>query len=331
MAPLYLSGQPELVFLLLSAAWLSTVVWWVRKWMRSVGISKRTATLLPLSLMAISFPIDRLIRQGNIELVLWALTGTGVWAWFRDRNYLSAVLWGCAAATKLFPLALLFLLLPRKRWRAFIAGCATFGLATLWSLWWLGPTIREAWHGSVKNVFGYQGSRVAEWSLAELVANHSLMNLAKLAAFVTNYPMSGLSIPYYVGGALLLTVVMATRPWKLPPANQLLAVSSFMLMFPPMSYYHALVHMYAPLIVLGWVSVCAAQAQTEIPGLLKTMVLFVPLFVPFPLLMYHRAFIFCGIVQSLVLLTLLVFALRYPFELPSALRPKLARLDTPFG
>ena len=317
MAPIYLSGQPELVFLLLSAAWLLGAIWCARGWMRSAGIGPWTATLLPLTIAAISFPIARLVHQGNIELVVWALTATGVWAWFGDRNYLAATLWGCAAAMKLFPFALLFLLLPRRQWWAFAAGCTTFVLTTVWALWWLGPTIGDAWRGSMHNVFGYQGTRIAEWTLNELVANHSLMNLAKLAALVANYPMSRLSLPYYAAGAAFLGIVMTTRPWSLPPANQLLAVSSFMVMFPPMSYYHALVHMYAPLVVLGWVSIRAARARFEVPGLRNTMLLFVPLFVPFPLLMFRNAFIFCGMIQSLVLLTLFFCAVQYRFEVPA--------------
>jgi hypothetical protein len=316
MAPVYLSGQPELVFVLLSAAWLSGAIWIVRCWLRSAGIAAWTATLLPLTIAAMSFPIARVVHQGNIELVLWSLTATGVWAWFRDRNHLAAALWGCAAAMKLFPFALLFLLLPRRRWGAFAAGCATFLLSTVLAMWWLGPTLGDAWRGSLNNIFGYQGSRVAEWSLNELVANHSLMNLAKLAALVANYPMNRVSIPYYAGGAVFLGVVMTTRPWKLPAANQLLAVSSFMVMFPPISYYHTLIHMYAPLVVLGWVAVGAARAHVEVPGLRNTMLLFVPLFVPFPLLMFRGAFIFCGMVQSMVLLVLFLCAVQYRFEAP---------------
>ena len=322
MAPIYLSGQPELFFLLLSAIWLFGVVWCVRGWMRCAGVAAWSATLLPLSLTGISFPIVRLVREGNIELVVWALTATGVWAWFRSRNYVAALLWGCAAAMKLFPFALLFLLLPRKQWRAFAAGLATSVAVTLWSLWWLGPTVASAWRGSLNNIFGYQGIRIAEWSLNELVANHSLMNIAKLASLVLHYPMNRLSPPYYAGGALFMGLVMTTRPWKLPLANQLLAVSSFMVMFPPMSYYHALVHMYAPIVVLGWVAFRAARARVEVPGLLTTMLLFVPLFVPFPLLMFRSAFVFCGMVQSLVLVALFFCAVQYRFEVPG-LPPKV--------
>jgi hypothetical protein len=264
-----------------------------------------------------SFPVERLVHQGNIELLMWVFTATGAYAWVRQKNDLAAVLWGCAAAMKLFPFALLGLLLPRRKWRAFVLGVLSLVFATIWSLWWLGPTVADAWQGSIQNVFGYQSTRVAEWSLGELVANHSLMGLAKIGAVLVNFPMAKLALPYYAAGAALLLLTMFKRPWTLPPANQLLLVSTFMVMFPAISYYHALIHMYAPLAVLGAVAIQAAHARLQVPGLLRTMLLFVPLFVPFPLLMFPSVFVFCGLVQSLALLVLFLCALEYRFEVPT--------------
>jgi hypothetical protein len=44
------------------------------------------------------------------------------------------------------------------------------------------------------------------------------------------------------------------------------------------------------------------------------MLLFLPLFAPFTVLTFPAAFLFCGIVQSLVLLALFFCALEFPFE-----------------
>ena len=52
----------------------------------------------------------------------------------------------------------------------------------------------------------------------------------------------------------------------MPVANQVLAVSTFMVMFPPISYYHALVHMIAPLIILGWIAIEAERAGVRVRG-----------------------------------------------------------------
>jgi len=314
MAPMYAFPIPELPFLTVAALWLVVAVWWVRRAMMRAGIEAVSATLLPLTMVLISFPIARLIHQGNIELVLWMFTAVGVWAFVRGRDDAAAAWWGLAAAMRLFPLILLALLLPRGKYRAFAVGVGTFVAATVLSLWWLGPTIGVAWRGSLHNVFGYQSVRVAEWSLRELVANHSVFELAKVVALVSHYPLSKLALPYYAGGALLMAFVFFKKLWKMPEANQLLAVSTFMVMFPPISYYHALVHLYAPLAVLGWVAIRAQRAGVAVPGLKATMLLFVPLFAPFSVLTYPQALVFCGVVQSVVLLVLFLRAAEYPLE-----------------
>lgn len=314
MAPLYAVAIPELLFVAVAVAWLSMVVWWVRGRLVRVGIGPVAATCFPLTLVLISFPIERLVHQGNIELVLWMFAAAGVWSFMREYDDAAAVLWGLAAAMKLFPIILLILLLPRRRWRALGIGIVTFVGTTVLSLWWLGPTIGVAWRGSLQNVFGYQGFRMGEWSLRELVANHSLIGLAKIAAMIVRFPMAKLTLPYYACGALVMGMVFFGRLWKMPVANQLLAVSTFMVMFPPISYYHSLVNMYAPLVVLGWVAIRAQQAGTCVRGLQGAILLFVPLFVPFTLLTFPTAILFCGLVQSVVLLALFFCALEYPFE-----------------
>jgi hypothetical protein len=316
MAPLYAFPIPELLYLVVAAAWLAIVVWWVSRRLVRVGFGIATAILLPLSLVLISFPIQRLIHQGNIELVLWIFAAAGVWAFMREYDDAAAVLWGLAAAMKLFPLILLILLLPRRRYRAFAVGVGTFVASTLLSLWWLGPTVGVAWRGSLQNVFGYQGLRMAEWSLKELVANHSLIEPAKLIAMIGQFPLAKLTLPYYVCGALVMAIAFFGKLWKMPVANQLLAVSTFMVMFPPISYYHALVHMYAPLVVLGWVAICAERAGVRIKGLRGTILLFVPLFAPFTVFTYPKAILYCGLIQSFVLLGLFFCALEYPFGTP---------------
>ena len=81
-----------------------------------------TATLFPLTVALVSFPIAGLVQRGNIELFLWIFAAAGTWAFLRGHENAAAVLWGLAAAMKLFPIVLLVLLLPRRRWRAFAVG-----------------------------------------------------------------------------------------------------------------------------------------------------------------------------------------------------------------
>jgi hypothetical protein len=313
MAGLYSAASPVLRYLEVTAVWLAVAVWGVRRALMRVGIGGVTATLFPLTLVAISFPIARLVHEGNVELALWVLTAAGVWAYLREYDDAAAVLWGLAAAMKLYPVILLVLLLPRRKWRAFAVGVAAFVAATALALWWLGPTMGVAWRGSIHNVFGYQGIRASEWSLRELAANHSVYGLVKLAAMMTGVPLARLTLPYYACGAVAMGWAFFGRLWRMPVANQLLAVTAFMVMFPPVAYFHTLVHLYAPLLVLLFVAIRAERAGVQVRGLKLTVMLFVPLFAAFTLFLFPRVFVFDGLVQVALLVALFGCAVRFPF------------------
>jgi hypothetical protein len=323
MAGLYSAASPVLRYLEVAGVWLAVAVWGVRRALLRVGIGSMTATLFPLTMVAISFPIARLVHEGNVELALWVLTATGVWAYLKEYDDAAGVLWGLAAAMKLYPAVLLVLLLPRGRWRAFALGVATFAGATVLALWWLGPTMGVAWRGSLENVFGYQGARASEWTLRELAANHSAFMLAKMAAMMTGLPLTKLTLPYYGCGAVAMGWAFFGRLWKMPEANQLLAVTAFMVMFSTVSYFHTLVHMYAPLLVLLFVSIDeqnagAERSEGQVRGLKLTVLLFVPLFAAFTLFLFPRVFVFDGLVQAALLAALFGCALLFPFAVDGA-------------
>jgi len=111
----------------------------------------------------------------------------------------------------------------------------------------------------------------------------------------------------------------------MPVANQLLALSTFMVMFPTISYFHTLVHMYAPFAVLCGLAIRAQRMGVTVPGLKSTMLLFAPLFAPFTVLTFPQVLLFGGLVQAVLLVALFVCAARFPFavdgakaEIPSA-------------
>ena len=108
------------------------------------------------------------------------------------------------------------------------------------------------------------------------------------------------------------------RLWKMPEANQLLAVTAFMAMFPPVSYFHTLVHLYAPLLVLLFVAIHADRAGVRVAGLQRTVLLFVPLLAPFTLFLFPRVFVFDGLVQAALLASLFGCAMRFPFAVGGA-------------
>jgi hypothetical protein len=318
-ALLYATGHPVRWCLGTAAAWLAVAVWGVRRGLIAHGISAATATLFPLTVALVSFPIAGLLQRGNIELFVWIFAAVGMWAFLRGQDDAAAVLWGLAAAVKLYPAVLLALLLPRRKWRAFAVGVGTFVGASLASLAWLGPTIGVAWRGSLENVFRYQGVRVGQWTLHELTANHSAMGLVKVAAMIAGVPLDRLTLPYYVCGAAVFAWAFFARLWRMPVANQLLAVTAFMVVLPPISYFYTLVHLYAAWVVLVFVAVRAETAGPDgagvrVPGLGAAMALLVPLFGSFMLFTYPRVLLFGGLMQAGLLAAVFACAVRYRMD-----------------
>jgi hypothetical protein len=311
---IYMGGHPVVVYLVVAALALGYAVWAVRGALVRRGIRPMTAVLFPLTLVLASFPLWRLVPQGNIELFLWMFVVAGIWAYLRGHDEAAAVLWALAAAMKLYPIIFLALFVPRWKWRALAAGVATFVAATLLSLAYLGPSIAVAARGSLGNVFGYQGVRVQEWTIRELAGNHSFFTLVKFVAIVAGASTEALTKPYYLCGAVVFAVVFFGRVRKLPVANQLLFVSLFMVMLPPVSYFHTLVHLYAPWLLMAFVAIRAAQDRVRVPGLGAVMMLMLPLFSSFTLYTFPTLMIYAGLIQAALLGVLLVLAAVVPFE-----------------
>jgi len=176
-----------------------------------------------------------------------------------------------------------------------------------------------AWRGSMRNVFGYQGVRVRQWTLHELAANHSAMGLVKVAAMIAGAPLERLTLPYYACGAAVFAWTFFARLWRMPVANQLLAVTAFMVMLPPISYFYTLVHLYAAWVVLVFVAARAERAgpggtRVRVPGLAAVLVLLVPLFGSFMLFTFPRVLLFGGVVQAALLVGVFGCAVRFPFN-----------------
>ena len=108
--------------------------------------------------------------------------------------------------------------------------------------------------------------RVGEWDLHELAANHSTFGWVKMVAVVAGWPAGRLMLPYYVCGAVVFAAAFFGRLWRMPRANQLLGVTAFMVMLPPVSYFYTLVHLYAPWVVLVFCAVRAEQRSVRVRG-----------------------------------------------------------------
>ncbi|MES2391027.1 MAG: glycosyltransferase family 87 protein [Acidobacteriota bacterium] len=316
-AIVYAFGKPVAVYLATAIIWLTASVWMVRRHLIRQHISPITATLFPITTALFSFPIAGLIQRGNIELYLWIFAALGTWAFLNNKDDAAALLWSLAAATKLYPIVFLVLLLPRRKFRAFALGVISFVVVSTLSLWYLGPTIPIALRGSLANVFIYQGVRTAEFGIHELSANHSIFGLTKIFAVIISVPSAKLTPFYYGLAAIVFAVIFFRRLANMPIANQLLAVSVFMVMLPPISYFYTLVNLYAPAIVLFFVAIRAERAHVEIRGLRTSVFLLIPLFGSFMLFTFPRVLLFGGLVQASLLILLFLWSATYPFAEPA--------------
>jgi hypothetical protein len=315
-AVIYGTGHPIGFYLGTAVVWITLCVWGVRRALLAQGIGVLSATLFPLTLAVTSFPFAGLIQRGNVELYLWIFAAIGTWLFFQGKPDAAAVFWGLAAAMKLYPIILLALLLPPRKWRAFAVGLGTFIGSSVASMAWLGPSISIAWHGAMSSIFGYQGKRASEWTLHELMANHTAYHIAKFATTAVGLPVSNLVLVYFVTGAIVLALAFFGKLWRMPVANQLLAISAFMIAFPPVSYFYTLVQLYAPCLVLLFVGLRAERAGMNVKGLWWTTLLFLPLFSSFMLFTFPRVLLFGGLIQGLVLMMLFLCATLYRFEAP---------------
>jgi hypothetical protein len=325
-ALMYSFGHPVVFYLGTLALWLGIAIAEVRQRLINNGIGRVTAMLFPLTLAAVSFPIEGLIQRGNIELFVWILTAVGIWAFLRDRDKTAAALWGLAAATKLYPMILLALLVAKLRLRAFVLGMATFVVASILSMAYMGPSMSVALRTSQRNVFGYQNVRTSEWNLHEFAANHSAFIPIRFVALIVGGAAVNLTNLYYLFGGVVFIALFVGRVRKMPVTNQVLVVTAFMVMLPPISYFYTLIHLYAPFLMLMFLAIRAERAGARIPGLLGTILLFVPIFASFTIFTYPRAFLLGGLVQALMLMSLLLRAIQFSFSIEEARRVEKERV-----
>jgi hypothetical protein len=216
---MYSFGHPVMFYLAIFVVWLGIAIEGVRRQLIGHRISQATAMLFPLTIAAVSFPIEGLLQRGNIEFFVWIFTATGIWAFLRDRNKTAAVLWGLAAATKLYPIILLVLLVARLRFRAFVLGLAAFVVASVLSMAYLGPSMSVALRRSLRNVFGYQTIRASEWSVHEFAANHSAFIPVKFVASIMGGATVTLTNVYYLCGGLVFVALFFGKVRKMPVVN----------------------------------------------------------------------------------------------------------------
>jgi Glycosyltransferase family 87 len=282
---------------------------------RRIGLRAFPAAILIVCTLLFSYPLMLLFMTGNIEIFTCILTTAGLWAALKKHNNAAAMLWGAAAALKLYPILLLGIFLSRAKGRSLAVGIATFvGLSVL-SMWFIGPTIPAAFAGSLSGLGGFVSVYAGMVRSPELPFDHSLLAPWKLLGYYLsghNGAIPHPTMPYLLIAATVALLAFFLRAWRLPITNQVIFFYAAMVALPPTSYDYTLMHLYAPWAMLVVVALRTSNAGRTLPGL-RTCFLCCAVLFSSQIFLYFRVWIHPnGIFKSMALVALIVSALRHP-------------------
>ena len=318
-AAFYAVGTPQTTFVILLVLWMAISV--AGGWLLLTRyLPSRTLTIRYLTcLSAFTFPLLFLVERGNIELLVWMTLTVAIWLCLRGQATASAVMIGCAASVKLYPIFLLGLFLARARsnWKAVGAGVLAALLATVVAVAYAGPTFGDALYGFVGGVAKFNHQHAEAPRRSEAVFDHSLFSPVKIAYLGTHDAPQQWTTVYFAVAGLLALGIFWFRMRDLPLLNRLVFLSTAMILLPPVSYEYTVVHLYLPLLLM----LTAATAQLHFrrltsDGLVSAITCVLCAMLPLGLLQGGN-FLYAGVVQLLALLLLVFFSTRAPWEMPS--------------
>ena len=276
------------------------------------GLPAPTATGFMVISLVTSYPLLFSFERGNLETVIAIFITLGVWAFCTGRLTLAAVLWGMFGSVKLYPLLLVALFLSRRQYRAFALTLVTAVVTTVASLWYIGPTIRQAQAGIQLGTNGFLQSSTFAVTKA-LCWDHSIFAVVKLVAIRWNADYAHLLAPFLMAAGAIMLVLYFVRIRTLPIANQVLILSLCEVLLPPSSYDYTLLQLYGAWGVLVWVAIEAARAGRRVRSLGATFVLLALVMTPSNFVAWH-GFSYNGQFKCAVLLALLVLAMVVPLR-----------------
>ncbi len=280
------------------------------KALRRNGLRPGYAALFVFSTAILSYPLAMLLQRWNIEVLVWLLTSLGIWQFASDRPKTAAVFIGLAASLKLYPLILLGLFLPRRRYAAFFLSILVFLSVTLVSLYAIGPTIGAAytWNSFQMQQFSkyYAGSR---WALGY---DHSFFGLVKFFTLPWHPNIDQWVQPYTITAGLASIILYFARIWRIPLVNQVLALSVLNVMLAPISFDYTLLNLYPAFALLAIVLLRAEQGLApEVPYANAYLLLFALVFTPQSYILFHGTR-YVAQFRALCLIAVLILALKRP-------------------
>lgn len=264
-----------------------------------------------VSLVAIcSFPLWFELHRGNVEFVVWTASSAGVFLFVHDRPRAASICFGIAAALKIYPVVFFALFLSRRFHRELFPGLATGAVLTL-----LGLAItqhrlqmacdRDRYYGCKRYLY------VADWPV-QVGFDHSLFALLKEAGRtrLLAAKLSKMLNLYTVGVGCIGAVIFLLRVRRLRVLNQILYLSTAMVLLPPVSYDYTLLHLYIPFALLTLAAVSGDERLRKALIPVFALLAFILSFQSEFILMGYRVAAQC---KALALTALLVLAMSRAF------------------
>ncbi len=317
-AVLYSLGPHAQLFfdLLLWAVALFSGALLLRAWVHE-GLCWQPALGLLLLTGLGSHPWHMLHDRANIELFVYILTASGMWAFLLGNHRLAASLWGAAGALKIYPLLLLTVYLRRRDWGTLLLGALVCAAILLLSFWYVGPSIRVAFLGMVNGVHGFTRNYGGLARRNELFFDHSLLGFVKQILTIRSSeqwsPQPTTQKIYDAAVMVALPVLYFRRFRYLPALNQICILFLMMVLLPPVSYDYTLIHTYLVFGVLSTLYLRSLRDSRPVHAAAWQFAAFAVLSTPQNYLRIGTLDV-NGPLKCLALLTILVTLFRYPLE-----------------
>ncbi|MDE1154667.1 MAG: glycosyltransferase family 87 protein [Acidobacteriaceae bacterium] len=277
------------------------------------GMSKPEAVRFLLATLFLSFPFWFLLYTGNFEFTVWFVLVGAFYFFWKGDDPPAAVLFGLAAAMKIFPVILLGLFIARRQLKAVAIAIVTAVAVTVPSLWILCPDIHVSWK-LTNDAIGYtRNFYMLTLRPIESGFDHTLFVLIKRLLLPLPPPaqMDKLLHIYLVVVAIGGVLIFIFRIRFLPVINQILCFVVAMITLTPVSYDYTLIHLYIPFALLCFVSLERFEENKRALLIAFSLFAFV--------LSAQSEFIlhglrFAGQLKALGLLLLFVLALVHPFH-----------------
>lgn len=277
------------------------------------GLNIANAAWVAGGAFVLSYPAAFELKQGNMELFVVALVGVGVYCLVRGKNHSAAVCIAVAGSMKIFPFVYLGLFLTRSRYRALGTALVSTVVVTLASLYYLDPSITEAWHGVGKGLTTYQ-LEITPIIRLQTAYDHSIFALIKLAHFgftdISRVPLETVQI-YLAVVAAVGIALFCFRIRHMPMTNQVICLCVASIILPPVSYDYTLLHLYIPWAMLVCFAIDMQNLKTA--GLTASFIcLAIATSIQSEVIFNGRSF--GGQIKAVALCVLMLVVLVHPFR-----------------